>query len=134
MAVYIPLVEDCELEVRNRNGECMFHAEKKRAVHSTGALLLALAMLFFISIEVHAQVTGGELIGVVTDPTAAAVPSASVVVKNAASGITRSTIRTPSALMLCPTCRQGITESRSQRLASPMFRVALFSPSAHNRC
>jgi hypothetical protein len=85
----------------------MFHSEKKRAVCSTGLLLVASAILFFISTDLRAQVTGAELIGTVTDPTGAAIPNASIVVKNAATGITRSTESNSAGSYVVPDLQPG---------------------------
>src|ERR1700730_11402980 len=48
------------------------------------------SLCIVMSCPLHAQVAGGTLSGTITDPSGAAVPNAQVVIKNSATGITRT--------------------------------------------
>ncbi|MGH9436921.1 MAG: carboxypeptidase-like regulatory domain-containing protein, partial [Terriglobia bacterium] len=72
-----------------------------RRVNSKGvlsgfSLLATLVLSFFLATSARAQVTGATMSGTVTDPSGAVIPNAQVVIKNAATGVTRD-VRTDSA-------------------------------------
>lgn len=68
--------------------------------NTSGALLGCLAIVFclFVSVTARAQVTGATLTGTVTDPSGGVVVSASVSVKNTATGTSRDGITDSAGL------------------------------------
>ena len=64
------------------------NAAKADRFHVTFRLSLAVAMLCFIASPMRAQLYSGTLTGVVTDPSAALIPSANVTVTDTDKGTT----------------------------------------------
>src|ERR1700733_5003952 len=58
--------------------------------------LIGFALSLLISVQVHAQVTGGTLLGTVTDSSGATIPNVQLSIKNIATGVIR-TVTTDSA-------------------------------------
>ena len=65
------------------------------------SILVVLLLMFFVGIGAGAQSTG-TITGTVSDPTSAAVPDATVTVKNAATGQSRSVQTNASGVFLFP--------------------------------
>jgi hypothetical protein len=71
------------------------------------AAFVALALSFFISVPVYAQVAGATLTGTVIDASGAVIPNAKVFIKNTATGITREVATNTAGLYLAPNLLPG---------------------------
>src|ERR1700674_218659 len=72
------------------------------------ALILTLG--FLISTPVYSQIVGGTLSGAITDASAAAVPNATVVIKNVATGVTTNAASNAQGLFNAPNLLPGTYE------------------------
>src|SRR5487761_1609773 len=80
-------------------------ASKQRACAL--ACLLALGLCIFANAPLHAQVSGATLTGAVTDPSGAVIPNAKVLIKNVATGITRSVAANSAGFYTAPNLLAG---------------------------
>jgi hypothetical protein len=67
----------------------------------------ALAFNVFVSAPAYAQVSGGTLSGVVTDPSGAAIPNEQLAIKNTATGVTRNAITDSAGFYSVPNLLPG---------------------------
>src|SRR5690348_11263990 len=72
----------------------------------TGVLLLAILSLAGVE-QGYTQVAGGTISGTVSDSSGRVIPSANVVVKNVATGITRETTTNTDGLYTAPNLVPG---------------------------
>ena len=70
--------------------------------------MLAVPILLFASAAAWAQVSTGSIGGLISDPNGAAIPGASVVAKNEATGQELKTISSDSGLYVFPTVSTGV--------------------------
>jgi hypothetical protein len=68
------------------------------------------ALCLVMSLSLRAQVAGGTLSGTITDPSGAAVPDAQVVVKNSATGVTRTLTTNSDGIYSAPNLLPGAYE------------------------
>jgi hypothetical protein len=73
-------------------------------------VLLAFTSCFFVSVPVHAQVTGATLSGTVTDASGAVVAGATVSTRNTATGATKDTTTDSAGYYTIPNLNPGIYE------------------------
>jgi len=72
------------------------------------ARVLAILTLSFAALPAVAQTTAGQITGIVTDPTAAPVPGAMVVAKNANTGVTRQSSTNEAGNYSVPLLEPGV--------------------------
>ncbi len=72
----------------------------------TARILVVLAF-WFAAFPAAAQTTAGQITGIITDPTGAAIPRASVVARNAATGVSRQTNSNESGNYSVPLLEPG---------------------------
>ncbi len=75
-------------------------------------VFLAFLFCFFVSVPVHAQVTGATLSGTVTDASGAVVAGAQISVKNNATGTSRDATADSSGFYTLPNLTPGDYEVR----------------------
>src|ERR1700676_4162945 len=80
-------------------------SEKKKCVIL--GVFLAFALYFFVSVPVHAQVTGATLSGTVTDASGAVIAGAQVAAKNTATDIAKETTTDSAGLYTIPNLPAG---------------------------
>src|SRR5439155_6970399 len=94
----------CRVEPRNSSASLRKHGHNERGgsafwnfegCHALWALVLFLPTLLLLgavtAVPARAQVTGGVIHGIVTDPQNAPMPDVEVTISNAATGVTVST-------------------------------------------
>src|SRR3984893_13182918 len=84
--------------------------------------LAVLALTALLSVQVHAQVAGGTLSGIVTDQSGAVVPKAEISIKNIATGVTRAVLSDPAGFYSAPNLLPGSYEITT---AAPGFSSAV---------
>jgi hypothetical protein len=70
-------------------------------------VFLAIVLCLFVSVPVHAQVTGATLSGTVTDASGAVIANAQVSIKNTATGITKDTTTDSAGFYTAPNLQAG---------------------------
>jgi hypothetical protein len=73
-------------------------------------ITLVFGLCLVMSLSLRAQVAGGTLSGTITDPSGAAVPNAEVVVKNSATGVSRTLTTNSDGLYSAPNLLPGVYE------------------------
>src|ERR1700730_946411 len=91
-------------------------------VNAKIAGLAVLALTALLSVQVHAQVAGGTLSGIVTDQSGAVVPKAEISIKNIATGVTRAVLSDPAGFYSAPNLLPGSYEITT---AAPGFSSAV---------
>src|SRR5260370_27079676 len=75
-------------------------------------VFLAFVFCFFVSVSVHAQVTGATLSGTITDASGAVIANAQVSIKNTATGITKDTTTDSAGFYTAPNLPAGPYEAK----------------------
>jgi hypothetical protein len=70
-------------------------------------VFLAFVLCLFVSVPVHAQVTGATLSGTVTDASGAVIANAQVAIKNTATGITKDATTDSAGFYTAPNLQAG---------------------------
>src|SRR6266436_3938928 len=70
-------------------------------------VFLVFVLCFFVSVPVHAQVTGATLSGTVTDASGAVIANAQVSIRNTATGISKDTTTDSSGFYAAPNLPPG---------------------------
>jgi hypothetical protein len=71
------------------------------------AMLLVFSISISVSVPVYAQGAGGTLSGAVTDPTGAVIPTAKIILKNVATGVTREISTDSAGFYIAPNLLAG---------------------------
>jgi hypothetical protein len=80
---------------------------------ATMGVFLALVFCLFVSVPVHAQVTGATLSGTVTDASGAVIAGAQVSIKNTATGITKDSTTDSAGFYTVPNLQAGPYEVKA---------------------
>jgi len=75
-------------------------------------VFLVFVLCSFVSVPLHAQVTGATLSGTVTDASGAVIANAQVSIRNTATGISKDTTTDSAGFYAARTCRQVLMKSR----------------------
>ncbi|MGH9439930.1 MAG: carboxypeptidase regulatory-like domain-containing protein, partial [Terriglobia bacterium] len=78
-----------------------------KALITPAVILVVLALSFFVSVPVRAQVAGATLSGTVTDPTGAVIPNAGLSIQNTATGVVRTVTTDASGFYSAPNLQPG---------------------------
>src|SRR6202048_360622 len=87
-------------------------------------VFLALVLCFFVSVPVHAQVTGATLSGTISDASGAVIAGADVSAKNTATGVAKDTTSDSAGLYSLPNLAPGDYEVK---VAAKGFSTAVQS-------
>ena len=88
------------------------------AFHFFCALLVTLILLP----AVFAQTPTGTVVGTITDPAGAAITNANIIIRDTATGATRTTVTSSTGAYQFPTLRPSI------------YEIAVEAPSFHEHC
>jgi len=72
---------------------------------------LIFALVFLASIPMYSQVVGGTILGTITDPTGAAIPSTKIVIKNVATGVITTVTTNAQGIYNAPNLLPGTYEA-----------------------
>ena len=75
---------------------------------------LCFAMCILLASHAHAQISGATLSGTVTDQSGGVVPQATILIKNVATGITRSNTTSAAGFYSAPNLLPGIYEVKAE--------------------
>ncbi len=109
----VPQLKKCTprfAEVGNKKGATM---SQTNPGNTRSGLIFALifALVFLASIPMYSQVVGGTILGTITDPTGAAIPSTKVVIKNVATGVITTVTTNAQGIYNAPNLLPGTYEA-----------------------
>ena len=109
----VPQLKKCTprfAEVGNKKGATM---SQTNPGNTRSGLIFAFifALVFLASIPMYSQVVGGTILGTITDPTGAAIPSTKVVIKNVATGVITTVTTNAQGIYNAPNLLPGTYEA-----------------------
>jgi hypothetical protein len=100
----------------------MSHKKTFTGIRALAAMYALLIVLMIVrSPLLRAQEAGGTLVGIVTDPTGATVPGASVSIKNVATGVERNSVTNADGVYTAPNLIPG---TYGVSVSAPGFAIA----------
>src|SRR5512135_287476 len=92
---------------RKRGGDIMKVLSNTKWGHAVALLMFAAFLTFCVAPRLSAQVTGGSILGTVTDPTAATVPNVEVSITNTATGVVTTVTTNDAGFFSVPNLLPG---------------------------
>jgi outer membrane receptor protein involved in Fe transport len=110
--VYITATDDRAFDDEvTKKEKTMLSRNKPGTIFSVCLHALILTLAFLISAPVFSQIVGGTLSGTVTDSSGAAIPNATIAIKNVATGVTTNAASNAQGLYSAPNLLPGTYEA-----------------------